>query len=165
VKQIIVHQEKCTACRECELACSFSHEGVFNPALSRIRVNDFYEEQFYLPMTCVHCADAPCATVCPTVAIQKEPDGQILVHDARCIGCKMCLLACPFGVMGFQPHTGVAQNCDLCRNVADGPQCVAYCVPQALEYADVETAATANQKIYAATIQKSLLGKSPQATH
>lgn len=51
MKQIIVHQEKCTACRECELACSFSHTGEFNPALSRIRVNDFYGEQFYLPMT------------------------------------------------------------------------------------------------------------------
>ena len=165
MKQIIVHQEKCTACRECELACSFSHEGEFNPARSRIRVNDFYEEQFYLPMTCVHCADAPCATVCPTVAIQKEPDGLILVHEDRCIGCKMCLLACPFGVMGFQPHTGIAQNCDLCRNIPEGPQCVAFCVPNALEYADVETAATAQQKIYAATIQKSLMEKSAPPAH
>ncbi len=158
MKQIIVHQEKCTACRECELACSFSHTGEFNPALSRIRVNDFYEEQFYLPMTCVHCADAPCAAVCPTVAIQKEPDGLVLVHEPRCIGCKMCLLACPFGVMGFHPQVGVAQNCDMCRGVDGGPQCVAFCVPQALEYAEIETAATAKQKIYAATIQKSLLG-------
>ena len=157
MKQIIVHQEKCTACRECELACSFSHEGIFNPARSRIRVNDFYEEQFYLPMLCVHCADAPCATVCPTVAIERQSDGQVVVHEAKCIGCKMCLLACPFGVMGFQPHTGVAQNCDLCRDNPAGPQCVAFCAPQALEYADVETAAAAKQKIYAATIQKSLL--------
>ena len=49
MKQIVVYQEKCTACRECEMACSFSHEGVLSPALSRIRVNDFYEDQFYLP--------------------------------------------------------------------------------------------------------------------
>ena len=59
MKQIVVHQEKCTACRECELACSFTHEQKFLPALSRIRVADFYEEQFYQPMVCVHCADAP----------------------------------------------------------------------------------------------------------
>lgn len=165
MKQIIVHQEKCTACRDCELACSFSHEGVFNPALSRIHVNDFYQEEFYLPMTCVHCADAPCATVCPTVAISKEPDGQILVHGERCIGCKMCLLACPFGVMGFHSQSGVAHNCDLCRHIPDGPQCVAFCVPKALEYAEVETAATAQQKIYAATIQKSLLAQAGQSAH
>ena len=165
MKQIIVHQERCTACRECEMACSFEHEEVFVPALSRIRVNDFYEEQFYLPMVCVHCADAPCATVCPTVAIERQASGQVEVNPDRCIGCKMCLLACPFGVMSFQPHTGIAQNCDLCRNIPDGPQCVAFCVPHALEYADVETAATANQKIYAATIQKSLLAKSAPASH
>jgi len=154
MKQIVVHQEKCTACRDCELACSFEHTGRFVPALSRIRVNDFYEEQFYLPMTCVHCADAPCATVCPTVAIQRQLDGQILVMEERCIGCKMCLLACPFGVMGFQPDEGVAQNCDLCGG---DPQCVAFCVPKALEYADVETDATARQKMYAATVRQSLL--------
>jgi carbon-monoxide dehydrogenase iron sulfur subunit len=165
VKQIVVHEEKCTACRECELACSFSHTSEFNPALSRIRVNDLYEEQFYLPMTCVHCADAPCATVCPTVAIGKEPDGQILIHEERCIGCKMCLLACPFGVMSFQPQAGVAQNCDLCRDIPEGPQCVAFCVPQALEYTDVETAAAAQQKMYAATIQKSLPTEAGQNAH
>src|SRR3989440_628730 len=77
MKQIIVHQERCTACRECEMACSFEHEGIFVSALSRIRVHDFYDEQFYLPMTCVHCADAPCATVCPTVAIVREDSGQV----------------------------------------------------------------------------------------
>jgi Fe-S-cluster-containing hydrogenase component 2 len=153
MKQIIVHQDKCTACRECELACSFSHEGVFAPSLSRIRVNDFYEEQFYLPMTCVHCADMPCGVVCPTVAITRAADGQINVNADRCIGCKMCLLACPFGVMGFGPERGVAQNCDLCGG---DPECVKFCVPGALEYADVSTAATSKQKIYAATIKTSL---------
>jgi len=69
----------------------------------------------------------------------------------------MCLLACPFGVMGFQPEVGVAQNCDLCRNIPEGPQCVRFCVPEALEYTEVETAAAAKQKIYAATVQQSLL--------
>jgi Fe-S-cluster-containing hydrogenase component 2 len=162
VKQIVVHQEKCTACRECEMACSFQHEQVFTASLSRIRVNDFYEEQFYLPMTCVHCADMPCGTVCPTVAIRKEPDGMIKVHEERCIGCKMCLLACPFGVMGFHPEKGVAQNCDLCGG---DPQCVAFCVPAALEYAEVDTAATAQQKIYAATIRRSLGLPGVEASH
>jgi len=154
MKQIIVHQEKCTACRECEVACSFAHEGRFVPALSRIRVNDFYEEQFYLPMTCVHCADAPCATVCPTVAITRLGDGQVAVNEARCIGCKMCLLACPFGVMSFQPRKGAAQNCDLCGGE---PRCVDFCVPGALEFAEVEMDATRRQKLHAATVRQSLL--------
>lgn len=147
MKQIVVFQERCTACRECEMACSFQHENTFVPALSRIRVQDFYDEQFYLPMVCVHCADAPCATVCPTVAITREPTGQVKVHEDRCIGCKMCLLACPFGVMGFSPQKGIAHNCDFC----DGdPQCVQFCVPNALAYEDVETQARAQAKFAAA---------------
>lgn len=161
MKQIVVHQEKCTACRECEMACSFEHEGRFVAALSRIRVNDFYEEQFYLPMMCVHCADAPCAMVCPTVAITRAADGQVRVHEERCIGCKMCLLACPFGVMGFHAAKDVAQNCDLCGG---NPQCVAFCVPRALDYAEVDTQATARQKIAAATVHQSLLKPAPAAS-
>jgi Fe-S-cluster-containing hydrogenase component 2 len=158
MKQIVVYQEKCTACRECEMACSVTHEGAFNPALSRIRVQDFYEEQFYLPMTCVHCADAPCATVCPTVAITREPSGQILVHEDRCIGCKMCLLACPFGVMGFDPVQGTAHNCDFC----DGdPQCVTFCVPGALGYEEIPTDALAQQKFAAAIAKDAILGARP----
>jgi Fe-S-cluster-containing hydrogenase component 2 len=154
MNQIVVHQERCTACRECELACSFQHEGVFVPALSRIRVNDLYDEQFYLPLTCVHCADAPCATVCPTVAIVREASGQVQVLAERCIGCKMCLLACPFGVMGFHPARNVAHNCDLCGDAE--PQCVAFCVPNALEYAEVETQALAQQKFAAAMARKAV---------
>lgn len=159
MKQIVVHQEKCTACRECELACSFEHEGAFVPALSRIRVQDFYEDQFYLPMVCVHCADAPCATVCPTVAITREASGQVQVHEERCIGCKMCLLACPFGVMGFSPSRAVAQNCDLCGGQ---PRCVEFCVPQALTYEEVETNASAARKFAAAIAQGAMQGAAGQ---
>ena len=156
MKQIVVYQERCTACRECELACSFEHEDAFVPALSRIRVQDFYDEQFYLPMVCVHCADAPCATVCPTVAITREPTGQVKVHDERCIGCKMCLLACPFGVMGFSLRTGVAHNCDFC----DGdPQCVQFCVPKALAYEEVELNAAAKAKFSAAIVRQTVVGQ------
>jgi Fe-S-cluster-containing hydrogenase component 2 len=135
------------------MACSFWHERAFNPSLSRIRVNDLYDQQFYLPLTCVHCADMPCGVVCPTAAIRREADGQVRVYEERCIGCKMCLLACPFGVMGFAPQRGVAQNCDLCGG---DPQCVKFCVPQALEFAEVETAAVAKQKMYAAAVRPSL---------
>jgi len=76
------------------------------------------------------------------------------VHEDRCIGCKMCLLACPFGVMGFSPSKGVAQNCDLCGD--NDPQCVKFCVPQALTYEEVETNAIAQQK-FAAAIARGMM--------
>ena len=70
-QQLVIHPEKCTACRMCELACSFEHEGEFNPQRSRIRVEVFQEDAFYLPMACYHCDDYPCGQVCPTPPIRQ----------------------------------------------------------------------------------------------
>jgi Fe-S-cluster-containing hydrogenase component 2 len=136
MKMIVSHPEKCVACHLCEGACSFRHENVFAPAKTRIWVTDFVEDQVYGAFTCFHCADAPCLANCPTYAIARDPQtGQVYVNDDKCIGCKMCLVACPFGVMGFHLEKHVAQNCDLCGG---DPQCVKACVYDALEYAEVE---------------------------
>jgi Fe-S-cluster-containing hydrogenase component 2 len=135
IQQLVIHPDKCTACRLCELACSFEHEGVFNPQRSRIRVEIFQEDAFYLPMACYHCDDYPCGQVCPTEAITQDDNGWVCVNDDKCIGCKMCMLACPFGVMGFSAEIGVAQNCDLCHGA---PKCVQFCTHGALEFRDVE---------------------------
>ena len=136
MKMIVSHPEKCVACHLCEGACSFRHENVFAPAKTRIWVTDFVEDQVYGAFTCFHCADAPCLANCPTYAIARDPQtGQVYVNDDKCIGCTMCLVACPFGVMGFHLEKHVAQNCDLCGG---DPQCVKACVYGALEYAEVE---------------------------
>jgi len=136
MRMILSHPEKCVACHLCEGACSFRHENVFAPAKTRIWVFDFVEDQVYGAFTCFHCADAPCLANCPTYAIARDPQtGQVFVNDDKCIGCKMCLVACPFGVMGFHADKHVAQNCDLCGG---DPQCVKACVYGALEFAEVE---------------------------
>lgn len=136
MKMILAYPQKCVACHLCEGACSFRHEGVFQPVNSRIWVHDFVGEAVYVPVACFHCADAPCMVNCPTYAISRDPaSGQVTVNEERCIGCKMCLLACPFSVMGFHSGKNVAQNCDLCKG---DPQCVKVCTYGALEYAEVE---------------------------
>lgn len=136
MKMILSHPQKCVACHLCEGACSFKHEGAFQPAKTRIWVHDFVEEAVYVPVTCFHCADAPCMTNCPTYAISRDPaTGQVTVSEEKCIGCKMCMVACPFSVMGFHLEKSVAQNCDLCGG---DPQCVKICTYGALEYAEVE---------------------------
>jgi len=135
MKMILAHPQKCTSCRLCESACSFIHEGAFQPTKSRIFVHDFVDEAVYLPVTCFHCADAPCLTNCPTYAITREPDGRVSINDDKCIGCKMCLVACPFSVMGFHEEKNVSHNCDLCGG---DPRCVKICTYDSLEYAEVE---------------------------
>ena len=136
MKMILAHPQKCVSCHLCEGACSFQHEGAFQPAKSRIHVHDFVDEAMYVPVTCFHCADAPCLSNCPTYAITRDPvTGIVSVNDDKCIGCKMCMVACPFSVMSFHEEKNVSQNCDLCGG---DPQCVKICTYDALEYVDVE---------------------------
>lgn len=69
---ILAHPQKCVACHLCEGACSFQHEGAFQPARSRIFVHDFVDEAVYLPLACFHCSDAPCMSNCAVVIGRAE---------------------------------------------------------------------------------------------
>jgi carbon-monoxide dehydrogenase iron sulfur subunit len=137
MKIITVNPERCTACRICELACSMKHVGEFNPARARIHVIGV-EEEFCLPVMCFQCEKPYCAEVCPANAIVKdEATGIVRVIKDRCTGCRICILACPFGNMLFSSETKTAENCNLC----DGePECVAVCPTSALEFKEVDTA-------------------------
>ena len=74
MKMILAHPQKCVSCHLCEGACSFFHEGAFQPTKSRIFVHDFVDEAVYLPVTCFHCEDAPCLSNCPTYAITRDAE-------------------------------------------------------------------------------------------
>ncbi len=65
---------KCTGCLQCEMACSYENEGIFNPAKSRIKVFTFHEEGRFAPYTCTQCAEAWCLQACPVDAIQLDAD-------------------------------------------------------------------------------------------
>jgi len=65
-KSLHIIPDKCTGCLQCEMACSYENEGVFNPARSRIKVFNFHEQARFVPYTCTQCADAWCMKACPT---------------------------------------------------------------------------------------------------
>jgi electron transport protein HydN len=104
-----------------------------------------------MPIQCRQCEDAPCAKVCENHAIIIV-DNAVKVLEERCIGCKNCLLACPFGVMELvraemfnkneKPGDGGvwrqqrAQKCDLCQMTVQGPACVRVCPTKALTLVD-----------------------------
>ena len=133
-KLMIVDPQKCTGCRNCELVCSVKHNGVSNPSLARIHIVKWDNEGFYMPMRCQHCSDAPCMAVCPKDAIYRdeEMDSVRIDHDL-CIGCKMCVSACPFGAMGWDPKRARVFKCDLCHG---DPQCVRFCDMKAVNYVE-----------------------------
>ena len=138
---IMADSTKCIGCRTCEVACVVSHQEAENCATvsgtfsSRIRV--IKGDTYTTAVGCHQCEDAPCANVCPTQAISRYA-GAWQVEQARCIGCKSCMMACPFGAMEVQRagNRALAVKCDLCAHRAGGPACVEACPTHALSCVD-----------------------------
>lgn len=133
-KVLVIDYEKCTGCRICEQVCTVKHEGVVNPARSRIRVIKWEQEGRYVPMTCQQCESAPCQTICPVKAISRDETlNRVVVDYDICIGCRMCVAICPFGAMAFDTLAQKVMKCDFC----DGdPQCARFCEVDAIQYLD-----------------------------
>jgi len=131
---ITIEARKCTGCRLCELACSVRNEGVSSPTRSRIQVVKWDEEGCYVPMVCQQCEDAPCAEVCPVQALTRDPETDVIrLDEQRCIRCRLCVQACPFGAMGYDGVRETVFKCELCGG---DPECVKFCEPGALAYVE-----------------------------
>ena len=132
VKTLTITPTRCTACRTCELACSFRHGKPNAPAVPRIRAFDRGGVPENVVLTCFQCDDAACVRVCPAEALVRDvATGAVVVSELRCIGCGSCTVACPFGQIEMDPVRLVAVKCNLC----DGnPACAAFCPTKALEY-------------------------------
>ena len=131
MKRYFVTPSRCTACRSCELACSFRHGAFGLPGRTRIRTYPFGEGK-NVPLTCMQCEQAACVSACPAGALVRNPaTAAIDVGDARCIGCRACVGACPFGAISMLDKRPIAFKCDLCGGE---PACVAFCPTKAIEY-------------------------------
>ncbi len=136
MKVLSIDISKCTGCRACEYACSFVHTGAFNRWDSRITISHFLEDFIFIPSVCTQCEEAYCVKVCPTQALSKNRETGVVEFDPnRCIVCKQCIMACPWGSIKLN-HTGrEIIKCDLCGG---DPECVKVCQAKALEYIEVE---------------------------
>lgn len=137
VKTLIIHPEKCNNCGDCETACIKSHTSLCSPGLSCIRIlKDTDDDDFFFPVACRQCESPPCLQTCPKEAIYRDKElDLVLIDRQKCVGCGMCVSACPFGAMKLDKLKAKSYKCDLCGG---DPECVKVCEPKAIEYKDVE---------------------------
>ena len=142
---------RCVNCKACNAACKETNAvpiGHFRNWVTRKQSSRLTEENgapshdfYYQPMQCQHCDNPECVTVCPTGASVKMDDGTVQIDVEACIGCQMCMSACPYGVRYLDEERGVVDKCTLCHDrVAQGelPQCVVNCVGMAKWFGDLD---------------------------
>jgi anaerobic dimethyl sulfoxide reductase subunit B (iron-sulfur subunit) len=155
-KQLGFHidQNYCTGCKACQIACIDKHDlpegvrwrrvaeyagGTFTARADGSFSSDVFS--YYTSVACNHCADPICVKVCPTTAMHKGEDGIVSVDRDKCVGCRYCEWACPYGAPQFDPAAGVMTKCDFCADyIAQGkdPACVAACPSRVLHYGEIE---------------------------
>ncbi len=160
---VLVDTTACIGCRKCEWACnqasglpvepldSFEDKAVF----ARMRrpdaghytvVNRFQEREgpgrpSYVKAQCMHCITPTCASACIVSALEKQPDGAVTYDASRCMGCRYCMVSCPFQAPAYEYDNALTpqvRKCTFCheRATREGkvPACVEICPPQCLSY-------------------------------
>ena len=124
---------KCVGCQLCEYICSYTKPGESTSYRSLIRTVRA-QEVLIIDVSCRTCEDAPCVIACPRDALTQDAQTGVIRVDAnRCDGCTWCIEACDFGAISINPESKLAEICNQCEDVEEGPQCVKWCPKEALE--------------------------------
>jgi molybdopterin-containing oxidoreductase family iron-sulfur binding subunit len=169
---MVIDLKRCYGCYACMMACktkNFTPPGVFWARVLKGEEGTFPNTvRQALPVLCMHCEDPSCVEVCPTGATFMQEDGIVVVNKETCMGCKSCLMACPYGArytvdswesyfpdgLPLSPYEefakqrweedsgcGVATKCDFCKDrIPDGkdPACVEACPANARTFGDLD---------------------------
>ena len=143
----------CSGCKACQVACKDKNNlpiGILYRRVFHYGGGSWVAENgFQVPnnifaysvsTACQHCQNPVCLQVCPAAAISKRKDGVVLIDQAKCIGCRYCQWACPYGAPQFREDLGVMTKCNFCEDLlAEGtnPACVDTCPMRALEFGEL----------------------------
>ncbi len=136
---------KCIGCHACTIACKAEHDipiGVNRCWVKTVEKGSFPAvRRFFFPVLCNQCDDAPCVRICPTSALVKRRDGIVDLHGDVCIGCRACMIACPYDQLFIDPNTRTAEKCNFCANRVENellPACVSVCPTECRIFGDLE---------------------------
>lgn len=144
---LVIDLNRCTGCESCIIACKYENGLDLGVCWNRVGVvgptGEYPNiEQYYLPVQCQQCENAQCIKVCPTGASYRDAEtGVVLVDKSKCIGCRYCMMACPYDVRIYREDEHVVEKCTLCsQRTAQGekPACVSVCCGGARTYGDLD---------------------------
>ena len=164
---MVIDLKKCIGCYGCQISCKAEHAtppGVFYARVVKREIGESPNvRRISIPLLCMHCGDPPCMAVCPTGATTKRADGIVTIDHDTCVGCRYCMMACPYEARyfhakpreyfpgqgltpyeawGYDSHpTGVVEKCDFCASRLERgvePSCVASCMARARYFGDLE---------------------------
>jgi len=124
-KAILYDATLCIGCRACEKACADRNHLPYNDEIAAQEKQSEYKfttilthGDKFMRRLCMNCQDPTCASVCPVAALRKTPEGPVIYEESRCIGCRYCMVACPFSVPKYEWDKAIprVRKCDMCAD-------------------------------------------------
>ncbi len=163
---LVIDLKRCIGCDACSIACKAENatsRGIMWNRVLKYETGKYPDSRLnFLPITCMHCEDPECVKVCPTGASTKREDGIVVIDSDKCVGCRYCMIACPYATRyffdelrsyypehmtpyekeGYQKHKlGTVQKCDMCQSRVERglqPACVEVCPAEARFFGDLD---------------------------
>ncbi|MFN7253231.1 MAG: 4Fe-4S dicluster domain-containing protein [Anaerobacillus sp.] len=139
-----VNMDRCIGCNACTISCKSFYQ--LEPSLNRRFISEVDEmltgtvKRCYISTACNHCEEPSCAKACPTGAYTKLENGIVKHNSERCIGCKMCAIACPYSVPQFSKTKKKVDKCSMCSDLLERGEdtiCVSSCPMEAISIIDL----------------------------
>lgn len=138
----LINLNDCYGCKTCSVVCKSQNQT--NSGITWRKVREFKTEyphsQNFLSMSCNHCDDPKCLEVCPVTAYTKREDGIVVQDHERCLGCRSCVMACPYAAPQYDPVEKKVSKCDLCVDLIEQgqtPKCVDLCPGHVLKFGEI----------------------------
>jgi anaerobic dimethyl sulfoxide reductase subunit B (iron-sulfur subunit) len=148
-----IDSSRCSGCKTCQVSCKDKNNleaGILWRRVYEVNLGEWSKKgnvwfnniaAYNISLSCNHCEDPVCVKVCPTAAMQKNKYGIVVIDERRCMGCRYCEWACPYGAPQYDINKGIMSKCNFCADYLEddkSPACVAACPMRALDFGELK---------------------------